>query len=146
MFNISDDIIVHGHDTKEHDRNLEALLRKSREKNMVFNKAKCEFNKEHLVYCGLMFLKDGVLPDPNKVQAIKMAGQPRNATELNSFLSTLRYSLHFMSASKYQRAICKLGELIKGLFEWRKEHTEAFEYLKNMLSSDTVQAYFDPEA
>lgn len=27
-----------------------------------------------------------------------------------------------------------------------QEHTEAFEQLKNMLSSDTVQAYFDPQA
>ena len=26
------------------------------------------------------------------------------------------------------------------------KHTEAFEELKNMLSSDTVQAYFDPQA
>ena len=51
-----------------------------------------------------------------------------------------------MSASKYQRAVCKLGELIKGKFEWIKEHTKTFDELKNMLSSDTVQAYFDPEA
>ena len=27
-----------------------------------------------------------------------------------------------------------------------QEHTEAFEELKNMLSSDTVQAHFDPLA
>ena len=45
VFSVSDDIIVHGRDTKEHDENLEALLKKSREKNITFNKAKCEFNK-----------------------------------------------------------------------------------------------------
>ena len=50
-----------------------------------------------------------------------------------------------MEASKYQKAVCKLGELLKGKFEWVQEHTEAFEELKNMLSSDTVQAYFDPQ-
>lgn len=43
-----------------------------------------------------------------------------NATERNSFLCTVRYSSRLMSASKYQRAVCKLGELIKGKFEWRK--------------------------
>ena len=90
-FNISDDIIVHGRDTKEHDKNLEALLKKSREKNVTFNKGKCEFNKERVVYYGLMFSKEGVSPDPCKVQAIKEAGRPRNAVELNLFLFTVRY-------------------------------------------------------
>ena len=32
IFNISDDIIVHGQDTKEHDANLEVLLKKSSQK------------------------------------------------------------------------------------------------------------------
>ena len=45
-----------------------------------------------------------------------------------------------MEASKYQKAVCKLGELLKGKFEWIQEHTEAIEELKNVLSSDTVQA------
>ena len=51
-----------------------------------------------------------------------------------------------MEASKYQKAFCKLGELGRGKFEWMQEHTEAFEELKNMLRSDTIQAYFDPQA
>ena len=114
VFNISDDIIVHGHDTKEHDANLEALLKKSHEKNVTFNKGKCEFNKERMVYYGLMFSKEGVSPDPCKVQAIKEAGRSRNAAELNSFLCTVRYSSWFMEASKYQKAVCKLRELLKG--------------------------------
>ncbi|KAK2572920.1 hypothetical protein P5673_001932 [Acropora cervicornis] len=33
-----------------------------------------------------------------------------------------------------------------GKFEWRKENTEAFDELKNMISSDKGQAYLDPEA
>ena len=138
VFNISDDIIVHGRDTKEHDANLEALLKKSREKDVTFNKGKCEFNKGRVVYYGSMFLKEEVSPDPCKVQAIKEAGSPRNAAELNSFLCTVRYSSWFMEASKYQRAVCKLaiGEFLKEKFEWIQEHREAFEELKNMLHVD----------
>ena len=99
VFNISDDIIVHGRDTREHDANLKALLEKSREKNVTFNKATCEFSKDRVVYHGLMFSKDGVSPDPCEVKAIKSAGRLRNAVELNSFLCTVRYSLRFMEAS-----------------------------------------------
>ena len=93
-----------------------------------------------------MFSKDGVSPDPCKVKAIKSTGRPRNATEHNSFLCTVRYSTRFMEASRYQKAACKLGKLVTRKFEWKQEHSEAFEELKNMLSSDTVQAYFDPQA
>ena len=67
VFNISDDIIVYWRDTKEHDENLEALLKKTRENNVTLNKAKCEFNKERVVYYCLMFSKEGVSPDPCKV-------------------------------------------------------------------------------
>ena len=41
-----------------------------------------------------------------------------------------------MEARQYQKAVCKLGELVTGKFEWKPEHSEAFEELKNMLSSD----------
>ena len=51
-----------------------------------------------------------------------------------------------MEARQYQKTVGKLGELVTGKFEWRQEHSEAFEELKNMLSSDTVQAYFEPQA
>ena len=67
---ISEDIIVHRRDIKEHVRNLEALRRKSQGKNVVFKTGKCEFNKERVVYDGLMFSKDGASPDPRKGQAI----------------------------------------------------------------------------
>ena len=99
-----------------------------------------------MVYYGLKFSKDGVSPDPCKVKAIKSAGRPRNAAELNSFLCTVRYSSRFIEASQDQKAACKLGEPVKGKFEWKQEHSVAFEELKSMLSSDTVQAYFDPQA
>ena len=116
----------------QHDANLGALLKKSRVKNVV-------------VYYGLIFSKEGISPDPGQVQAIKEAGCPRNAVELNSFLCTVRYSSRFMEASKYQGVVGNLGKLLKGKFEWIQEHTEAYEELKNMLSSDTVQAYFNPK-
>jgi len=41
-----------------------------------------------------------------------------------------------MEASQNQKVACKLGELVKGKFQWKQEHSEAFEELKSMLSSD----------
>ena len=64
IFNISDDIIVHGWDVKEHNANLIALLKRSRGKGVMFNREKCQFRRDRVVYHGLMFSKDGVSPDP----------------------------------------------------------------------------------
>lgn len=93
-----------GHDTKKHDANLEELLKKSQDKNVTFtqcNKAKCNFNKNRVVYYGFMFSKDGEFPDSSKVQAIKSVRPPRNAAELNQVLCTVRYSSRFVGATKY---------------------------------------------
>ena len=35
--------------------------------------------------------------------------------------------------------------IVTGKFEWKPEHSETFKELRNILS-DTVQAYFDPQA
>ena len=44
--NISDDILAFGRNQKEHDQNLEKLFKRAREKEITFNKDKCEFNKD----------------------------------------------------------------------------------------------------
>ncbi|PFX21834.1 Anamorsin [Stylophora pistillata] len=64
--NISDDILVYGKTQQEHDRNLDKLFKKAREKKITFNKGKCEFNKQSCVYYGMKFSKDGASPDPRK--------------------------------------------------------------------------------
>ena len=109
---------------------------------MTFNKAK--ERSRGLLW--LDVLERWSIARPVQDESIKSAGRPRNATELNSFLCTASYSSRFMEASRYQKAACNLGELVTGKFEWRQEHSEAFEVFKNMLSSDMVQAYFDPQA
>ena len=106
----------------------------------MFNRAKCKLRKDRVVYYGLMFSKDGVSANPSKVKANKCAERPKNAVERNSFLFTVRYCSRFMEVRQYQKTAGKLAELVTGKFEWEQEHSEAFEELKNMLSSDTVQA------
>ena len=96
--NISDDIHVFGRSQKEHDQNLKKLFKRAREKEITFNKDKCEFNKDKCLYYGMVFSKEGASPDPMKVEAIKQAEPPRNAKELNSFLCTVQYNARFMES------------------------------------------------
>ena len=97
--------------------NLITLFARSREKGVMFNRAKCKLRKDRVVYYGLMFSKDGVSADPSKVKANKCAERPKNAVERNSFLFTVRYCSRFMEVRQYQKTAGKLAELVTGKFE-----------------------------
>ena len=71
--NISDDILVFGWNQKEQDQNLEKSFKRAKEKEMTFNKDKCEFKKDKCLYYGMVFSKEGASPDPMKGEAIKQA-------------------------------------------------------------------------
>ena len=143
--NISDDIIVFGKTQEEHDRNLEATFARLKEKNLTLNRQKCEFNKDKLVFYGYIFGKDGISADPAKVTAIKNAPSPTNVTELRSFLGMTNYVSRFIP--RYSTITAPLRKLTKAgvEWEWTKSQQDAFETLKQVLTSDLVMAYFDPQ-
>ena len=143
--NISDDILVFGRNQKDHDQNLEKSFKKAKEKEITFNKNKCEFDKDKCLYYGMVFSKEGASPDPMKGEAIKQAEPPCNTKELNSFLCTVQYNAKFMESYALQTNV--LRALVRAdVSKWEEKHQEAFEALKNALSADTVLAYFDPAA
>ena len=67
--NMSDDIIVYGKDKLEHDRNLKAVLDRLQSNNAKLNKDKCNFAQSKVRFYGHIFSKDGLAPDPKKIDA-----------------------------------------------------------------------------
>ena len=68
---IHDDITVFGKDDDDHDKNMLALLQRAAEKGLTFNSKKCFIKKTSVSFFGVRFSKDGMSPDPQKVQGIK---------------------------------------------------------------------------
>ena len=52
--NIADDIVVHGKTTKDHERNLVALLNRLQERNLTLNKDKCKIGMSQIVVMGIV--------------------------------------------------------------------------------------------
>ena len=71
--NISDDILVFGKSQEEHDQHLQTVFQRLREKGPTLNKSKCEYSKDTLEFFRYVFSKEGISPDPKKVEE---AGQP----------------------------------------------------------------------
>ncbi|KAK2717319.1 hypothetical protein QYM36_006188 [Artemia franciscana] len=88
---IVDDIIISGKSETEHDVNTRAALTRAREQTVKLNKAKCILKSKSIPYFGHVISKDGIHPDPNKVNALKEMPRPRNREELQTLLGMLNY-------------------------------------------------------
>ena len=94
--NISDDIIIHGKNTEEHDRRLQRVLERLKEKNLTLNAEKCKFHMTQMVFMGLVLSDNGIGPAEDKVKAIVDAREPQRASEVRSFLGLANYNAHFI--------------------------------------------------
>ena len=86
-----DDILVWGESVEEHDRHLNKVLSKLQEANLTLNEEKCEFRKKSIKYLGFVVSYDSIEPDKEGVEAILQMPEPKNRTELQSFLGSVNF-------------------------------------------------------
>ncbi|XP_049513477.1 uncharacterized protein K02A2.6-like [Dermacentor silvarum] len=82
IINISDDILVSGRTTEEHDRQLRLVLRHSEEVRLTLNEKKCVVASRSLKFYGHVFSASRVNVDPEKVEEVAKMTPPRNPTEV----------------------------------------------------------------
>ena len=66
IINITDDIIVFGHDLPTHDANLNALMKRATEYGLVFNADKCSLGVKNVSFFGLIYSEEGTRPTPKE--------------------------------------------------------------------------------
>ena len=67
---IKDDLVVHGVG-KEHDTRLDRTLERLRDYGVTLRKEKCHLGQREVIFFGHVFSKEGMSPDPEKVEHIK---------------------------------------------------------------------------
>ncbi|XP_065893957.1 uncharacterized protein [Dysidea avara] len=119
--NYLDDIIVTGSTEKEHLANLESTLAKLKEFGFHLRMDKCKFFQNEIEYLGHVIDKEGIHPQPAKIDAITNIPFPKNQAELCSFLG--------MDAQ----------------WCWTPQHSQAVKAIKQVLTSSTTLLHHDPE-
>ena len=144
--NIYDDILVYGLTQADHDKSLRQLLNRLRELGLTGNLDKCIFNVSVIDFYGMRFSEHGMEPDPNKLEAIRVAVPPKTVLDLKSFLGMTNYSSNFIP--NYSSKTAKLRELlISGkTWEWNHDHQKCFDELKLALQGSNVLGCFDVNA
>lgn len=144
--NIADDLVVHGKNQADHDRNLESVIRRLEERNLTLNPEKCSFRMDKVVFMGLLLSKYGVGPTEERVRSVLEAIPPTSASEVRSFLGMVGFSSRFIpnfaTISEPLRAVTRQGTT----FKWGNEQQDAFEKLKKSIIDAPVLAYFDKDA
>ncbi|UYV72119.1 hypothetical protein LAZ67_9001873 [Cordylochernes scorpioides] len=92
-----DDIVIWGATQEEHDERLRCVLRKLQDSGLTLNKEKYIFSVKEIKFLGHLITERGVLPDPNKVQAIREFPSPSSISEVRRFLGMV----NFTDASSY---------------------------------------------
>ncbi|XP_055714357.1 uncharacterized protein K02A2.6-like [Phlebotomus papatasi] len=89
--------------------------------------------------------KDGLRPDPEKINAIKMMPAPKNVQELRSFLGAIQFWGKFVQSMSELRA--PLDYLLKkGVkWSWTRECEESFNRFKDILGSELLLTHYNPQ-
>ena len=144
--NISDDIIVYGCTQEEHDRKLERVLQRLDELNLTLKKEKCIFSVPKLVFSGFTLSGEGISPVVTKVDAVRNFKTPESVADVRSFLGLVNYCSRFIR--DYSTLTDPLRDLTKKhtKWKWTAEHQDAFDKLKDALTSSEVLAFYNPNA
>ena len=139
-----DDILVHGITQQEHDQRLLAVLERLHKANVTLNKDKCQFSRRSVTSLEQLIDQSGVRSDPNKVLAIQGMNEPSNISELRRFFGMSnqfsKFTLHLSEISK------PLHDLLstKNIWSWSTPQQQAFQKIKQLLSSTPVLAFYHP--
>ena len=88
--NIADDVLVYGCDYNSFKSNVIGFLERFVEKDLHLNPDKIRINVPNVPFFGQVLTKDGLKPDPDKVDVIRQWPTPC-VTELQSFLGSVNY-------------------------------------------------------
>jgi hypothetical protein len=138
------DILVYSKSEEEHEHNLILVLQVLRECELYSNLSKCYFYQEHIHYLGHIILEQGIVVDPDNIEAIRGWPTPKNVSEVKYFLGLVGYYRIFIAGfSKIAHPIKFLQK--KGIkFEWTSECEENFNLLKELLTSAPILNIVNP--
>ena len=86
VIGITDNVVVHGKDDREHAKHLHKFMRVTHEHGLVFNKDKCALKQTFVVFLGCVYDATGAHPDPEKATAVHKMLTPETAIQLQKFL------------------------------------------------------------
>ncbi|KAJ9548358.1 hypothetical protein OSB04_020901 [Centaurea solstitialis] len=135
-----DDILVYSKSEEEHATHLREILELLRKERLYAKFSKCEFWLRQVQFLGHVISGDGVSVDLTKIEAIQKWEQPKNPSEVRSFLGLAGYYRRFIR--DFSKIAVPLTSLTRKdvKFEWTEAQDNAFQTLKDCLTNAPILA------
>ena len=88
---IDDILLTCGGSFEEHMEQLEEVLSRLERAGFRANVHKCYFGQSELDYLGYLLTREGIQPQPKKVEAILRLKAPKTKCQLRHFLGMINY-------------------------------------------------------
>lgn len=141
--NYIDDIIIYGETREQLKDRTQKVLNRLKEYNVKLNEEKCIYEATELTFLGHKLSANGITALPNKVDDIRNFRQPSNAEETRSFLGLVNFVGKFIpdlaTITEPLRRLTKKDEA----FFWQTEQQNAFDKIKENLSSEQALGYYN---
>ncbi|KAL4291663.1 hypothetical protein GQ457_14G020350 [Hibiscus cannabinus] len=133
-----DDILVYSRSEDEHEEHLRIVLQTLRENQLYAKFSKCEFWLNEVVFLGHIVSAEGIRVDPKKIEAIMDWKQPKNVSEVRSFLGLAGYYRRFVEG--FSIIAAPLTKLLRKdvPFAWTETQQSSFDKLKMVLTEAPV--------
>ncbi|KAM5558017.1 hypothetical protein ABKV19_019986, partial [Rosa sericea] len=133
-----DDFSVFGKDFENCLGNLELILQRCEDTNLVLNWEKCHFMVKQGIVLGHIVSKRGIEVDKAKVDLVKYLPNPTSVREVRSFLGHAGFYRRFIKDfSRISRPLCRLLQK-EVAFEFDEDCKKAFNTLKELLTSAPI--------
>ena len=96
VIGIHDDVIIYGYTREDHDANLINFLNVCQMEGLCLSSKKLELCHDRVSFFGAIYSREGVKPDPRKIQGIEEMTAPETKQQLQSFLGMVTYMENFI--------------------------------------------------
>ena len=133
-----DNITVYGGSFEECLINLETVLHRCIEKNLVLNWEKCHFMVNQGIVLGHIISNKGIEVDKEKIELISKQPSPTNVKTMRQFLGHVGFYRRFIKDfSKIAKSLYKLLEK-DAKFVWDEDYHKSFKELKAYLTTAPI--------
>ena len=132
-----DDILVYSASLEDHKHHLRRLFEILRAHKLYAKRSKCSIGVREVEFLGHLVSSKGVRTVQRLTDAVQEWPVPTNIKDVQSFLGLCNYYRRFVL--HYAAIAQPLSDLVRTkYFEWNKPQQEAFERLKEALSSAPI--------
>ena len=137
-----DDILVASEDVETHKQHLQELFQRLKDYGLVINLSKSQFGCDTIDFLGHRISNAGIMPLPDKVDAVVRFNQPVTIRGLQEFVGMANFYRRFIPAAA--QTMLPLFEALAGkpkTLSWSEDMVAAFRNTKRALANVALLAH-----